>query len=502
MSTTERPQSAGAFPPASSPESVGVPSRAVLRFLDRLDSERVPMHGFLLVRRGRIAAEGYWAPFAAESRHRMYSVSKSFVSLAVGLMIDEGRFSLDDRVAELLPDKVPDDAHPWAAHRWARAATVRHLLTMATQNSKTSYTPADPDWARTFFAVEPSHPPGTVFNYDTAATVVLTTIVERLAGSTFLDYLRARLLDAIGFSPDAWCVETPEGTSWGGSGVICTLRDMAKVAYVCMHDGRWGDRQLLPEWYVREATARQIDNTIIHGKHGYGYQIWRLAENGFGFVGMGSQLAYCFPDRDFVFSCTADTQGIGPTGAGVVDAMWDEIYAGLSDEPIPEDPDAAAELASRIGDLRLLPRAGAASSSVASVVGGRWYELEPNRMGIERLRVTFTGDEGTLELVKRDGARTLRFGVGHLVAGTFPETHYSGRRIGTPAGREYRCLASAAWVEEHKLDLLVYVTDDYLGTLRASLAFTGDEIGVRMTKVAEWFLDEYEGFAGGRAGDR
>lgn len=488
--------------PAPSPESVGIPSRAVLRFLDRIEHERVPMHGLLLLRRGRVAAEGYWAPFTAESRHRMYSVSKSFVSLAVGLMVDEGRFSLDDRVADLLPDKVPDDAHLWAAHPWARAATVRHLLTMATQNSKTSYTPADADWARSFFTVEPSHPPGTLFNYDTAATVVLTTVVERLAGATFLDYLRPRLLDAIGFSPDAWCVETPEGTSWGGSGVICTLRDMAKVAHVCMRGGRWGDEQLLPEWYVREATARQIDNTIVHGKHGYGYQIWRLPENGFGFVGMGSQLAYCFPDRDFEFACIADTQGIGPTGEGIVDAMWDELYPSLADEPLPADPDAAAELEARLSALRVLPRAGAASSPAAERVDGTWYDLEPNPMGIERLRVTFDGDEGTLELVKRDGTRSLRFGLGRQVAGTFPETHYCGRRIGTPSGAEYRCLASAAWVEEHKLDLLVFIVDDYLGTLRASLSFTGGEVGVRMTKVAEWFLDEYEGFAGGRAQPR
>jgi CubicO group peptidase (beta-lactamase class C family) len=484
---------------AASAESVGIPSRSVLRFLDRIDAERVPMHGLLLIRRGQVAAEGYWAPFTAGTRHRMYSVSKSYVSLAVGLMVDEGRFSLDDRAADLLPDKVDDDAHPWAAHPWARAATVRHLLMMATQNSKTSYTPADPDWARTFFTAEPSHPPGTVFNYDTAATVVLTTIVERLAGSTFLDYLRPRLLDPIGFSPDAWCVQTPEGTSWGGSGVICTLGDMAKVAHVCMRGGRWGERQLLPEWYVREATSLRIDNTIIHGKHGYGYQIWRLAQNGFGFVGMGSQLAYCFPDRDFLFSCIADTQGTGPTGEGVVDAMWDELYAHLVDEPLAEDPRAARELDARLAGLRLLPRAGAVSSPVAARVAGTWYRLEPNPMGIERLRVSFDGDEGTLEFTKTDGPRSLRFGIGRQVESAFPETHYYGRRIGTPSGSEYRCLASGAWVEEHKLDLLVFITDDYLGTLRASLSFVGDEIGVHMTKVAEWFLDEYEGFAGGHA---
>lgn len=478
---------------ATSPESAGIPSRTVLRFLERIDAERVPMHGFLLVRHGRTAAEGYWAPFTAKSRHRMYSVSKSFVSLAVGLMVDEGRFSLDDRVAELLPDKVPADVHPWVA-----STTVRNLLMMATPHTGTSYTPADPDWARTFFTKEPSHPPGTLFNYDTAATVVLTTIVERLAGATFLEYLRPRLLDPIGVSPDAWCIETPEGTSWGGSGVVCTLDDMARVAHVCMHGGRWEERQLLPRWYVDEATSRQIDNTIIHGNHGYGYQMWRVPQDGFAFIGMGSQLAYCFPGRDFQFTCISDTQGIGPTGTGVVDAMWDEIFPHLADGPLPEDPIGLTELDAKIGSLSVLPAAGSMESPVASRVSGRWYLLEPNPMGIKRLRVVIEGDQGRVEFEKADGARSLSFGLGTNTGGTFPERGYYGPRIGTASGAGYACLASGAWVEEHKLDLLVFITDDYLGTLRASFSFVGDEIGVHMMKVAEWFLDEYEGFAGGR----
>ena len=75
------------FTPASSPESVGIPSQAILNFLARIDAERINMHGFLLVRHNHIAAEGYWAPWSAERRHRMYSVSKSFVALAVGMML-------------------------------------------------------------------------------------------------------------------------------------------------------------------------------------------------------------------------------------------------------------------------------------------------------------------------------------------------------------------------------------------------------------------------------
>jgi CubicO group peptidase (beta-lactamase class C family) len=291
------------FTTAHSPESLGIPSRAILNFLRRIDSERICMHGFLLVRRNQIVAEGYWAPWSADRKHRMYSVSKSFVALAVGMIVDEGRLTLDDRVAEYFLDKLPEKLHPWLS-----ASTVRDLLMMSTAHSTTSYTRKDSDWVWTFFNRTPSHPPGTLFSYDTAATVVLTATVERLAGMPFLDYMRPRFLDRIGFSADAWCVRTPEGVSWGGSGVICTLRDLARVALSCMNGGMWGEERVLPERYVRAAIAKQIDNTI-RGGGGYGYQIWRDNENGFSFRGMGSQYAICFPDREFMFTCIADTQG-------------------------------------------------------------------------------------------------------------------------------------------------------------------------------------------------
>ena len=187
------------FQIASSPESVGIPSEAVLRFLERIDRNRICLHGFLLVRHGQVASEGYWAPFTPDRLHRMYSISKSFVSLAIGSLIGEGRLRLDDCVASFFPDKVPQDLHPWLAQ-----ATVRDLLMMATPHSENAYTRHDKDWAWCFFNKQPSHPAGTVFAYDTAATVVLNTIVERISGMPFLEYLRPRLLDPIGFSPDAW----------------------------------------------------------------------------------------------------------------------------------------------------------------------------------------------------------------------------------------------------------------------------------------------------------
>ena len=478
------------FTPAPSPESLGIPSQAILNFLQRIDAERINMHGFLLVRGNRIAAEGYWAPWSAERKHRMYSISKSFVALAVGLLIDEGRLTLDARVADYFPDKVPAKLHPWLA-----TSTVRDLLIMATAHSSTSYTREDPDWVWTFFNKQPSHPPGTIFAYDTAATVVLTAIVEQLAGVAFLDYMRPRFLDPIGFAADAWCVRRPEGGSWGGSGVICTLRDMAKVALTCLNGGKWGAAQLLPAAYVQAATAKQIDNSL-GGNGGYGYQIWCERDQGFSFRGMGSQYAIAVPAKDFLFTCIADTQG-APAGSPIPDVMWEEIYPHLADGALPADHTAQAALTAKLESLAVLPLLGNPTAPVAATVNGAWYGLEANPMGITRLCLSFSGDQGMWEYTNAQGDNVLRFGIGRVVAGNFPQRNYFGDQIGMISGREYECLASAAWVDAQTLNLEVTITDIYLGGLRVSFAFKGEEIGVFMTKQAEWFLDEYQGFAGG-----
>lgn len=479
------------FSPAASPESVGIPSSAMLRFLERIDREQICMHGFLVVRRGQVAAEGYWAPFSEQRMHRMYSISKSMVSLAIGLMIDEGKLRLTDRVANFFPDKAPKDLHPYLAQ-----TTIRDLLMMADPHAQTTYTSHDPDWAAGYFEKTPTHPPGTIFTYNTSATVMLNTIVERIGGVPFLESMRKRLLDPIGFSKDAWCVQTPEGASWGGSGVICTLRDMAKLAYVCMNRGRWNGAQLISEQYIREATTKQIDNSLL-GHHGYGYQIWVEKDNGFAFRGMGSQFAFCYPDRDFLFACIADTQGAGAWTPSVEDVFREELFAKLEDAPLPDDAAAHLALREKIDTLAVLPQRGELTSPVAADINGKWYRLNDNPMQITRMRWSFAGEEGVWEYENASGEHRLRFGMGKVVAETFPQTNYFGERIGTPAGRGYDCLSSAAWVEAHKLNMLVYLTDHYFGTLKMTFAFKGNEIAVDMKKAAEWFLDEYVGLAGG-----
>ncbi|MFI1789714.1 serine hydrolase domain-containing protein [Streptomyces olivaceoviridis] len=100
-------------------------SRSITALLDRLEALSVECHSIMVVRHGHVVAEGWWAPYSAERPHFLYSLTKSFTSVAVGLAIADGLLSLDDRVVDVLPDHVPDDIS-----EQGRRLTVHHLLSM------------------------------------------------------------------------------------------------------------------------------------------------------------------------------------------------------------------------------------------------------------------------------------------------------------------------------------------------------------------------------------
>lgn len=481
------------------PEAAGIPSAAVAAFIDRLEDKTLPMHSILVLKGDRIAAEAYWKPFDETFRHRMYSTSKSFVSVAIGILAGDGRLSLDDRVVDFFPEYKEKCApvHPYAA-----MVTVRDLLKMTTCFTASNYAPFD-DWTEAFFRIPAGHIPGRSFRYDTLGTVMLCMIVRRVSGVEFMTLLQTRLFDPVGMSAQLQCIQSPCGHDWGGSGVLCTTRDLAKFAYVCMHGGRWDGEQLIPEDYIRAATSRQVDNTLTMSdpehQYGYGYQFWRT-RSGFACRGMGSQLAVCVPDSDLILVTTADTQAVACGDSIIYDALDSSILESMRDASIAENPTAHAALQAKIAKLSLRTVAGAKRSPLTGGIAGRTYVLDENNMKMKYVRFAFEGDEGVLAYENATGAHEIRFGFGKQVRQTFPETHYFGRTMVRPGNRGYDCHASAAWRRNDSLVLCVYATDEYFGTLRMSFVFDGDTVTVQSEKFAEMFFDEYQGFTSGQAG--
>ena len=483
------------------PEEVGISSQWILNVFNRLEKRKFLSHSILIARDGAVVGEGYYAPFTRDERHRMYSTSKTFVATAIGMLIGEGRLSLDDRIVDFFPEFKPEPTHPFLAE-----ATVRDLLVMSTPYTRPSYSFDRKDWVESFFKRVPERPSGTYFNYDTAGSFLLDVIVERLTGKPFMEYLYETLLGDTGFSEGVRCVNSPDGYSWGGSGVLCTTRDLARLGQIYLDKGEVHGKQILPRDFAEEAVKRQIDNNtsghldLVHG-YGYGYQIWCIADGCFAFLGMGGQVCIVCPRHRLVMATTSDEQGSAVGYHFLFELFFLELVERLDatgGAPLPADPETYAKLNERVKGLRChLPLIGEADSPYAEEYLGKTYLFGQNQLGIERLSVERRGEGAVLRFLARGEEKEIPFGFGEYAIAPFPETEYDGLAIGEPMGRGYRTMSAALWTEERKLVIRSYLIDDYFGNLATTLSFKGDTLTVLMQKTAEHFLNEYQGIAVG-----
>lgn len=481
----------------SMPEREGIPSRAIERYMRALIDARIAIHSVMVVRRRKVVFESYWKPFDENFQHRLYSCSKSVVSMAIGYLADKGLIDLDDKCVKYFDKKIAGRT----IDPLLEECTIRDLLRMASPWTRgANYTAADPDWEETFFTDEVSHVPGTVFSYCTSGTTVLCYIIKYVTGVDFVETLRP-VFDEIGVSEDVFCVKSPDGIEWGGSGMCATARDFAKIADLCMHYGEYEGRQLLPRDYLIEATTNQIDNSIYaecdDKAQGYGYQFWMTKNDGFAFFGMGGQYALCFPKQDLMIVTTGYEELSQMGRMEIFYALWREVFPYLSDAALPEDAAAQAGLKALADGLEFIHAQGAKESPMAAEICGKEFIMRENAMGIRRARFDFQGDEGVMAYENATGKHYLRFGICKNVEQEFPEI-YSGRQLGVKAENGYKCLTSAAWSRPDTLILHCYVTDIHMGQMRMAIAFKNDTVTINAVKHAEWFMDEYQGFASGR----
>lgn len=486
------------------PESEGLPSSAVLELLDFFREEHINMHSFMLVRRGKILTEAYYKPFDEHFMHRLYSCSKSIVALAVGRLVGEGRVSLSDPLLSYFPEFSPSDPEQ-------RRTTVEDALKMTLPFVGSHYArfPGErgegklisDGWDSAYFSDR--HPtvklPGTLFNYHSHTSYILGLLVERVSGESFLDYLRP-IFDKIGVSENIRSVNSPDGHPWGSSGVICTMRDFAKIGELILRRGEYRGEQLLPRDYMERATSpltdTQHDGGYSAARVGYGYQIW-AERYGYGMHGLGGQLVFCFPEKDFMFVCNADTQD---SVGNRMDAIYREVsrlYRRIEDTSLPEGDDLLT-LRRAVGELRVDRSFGAPHSTLEVKFASKVFTLSQNPMGIKHLSLAFSGSEGILRYDTPRGDREILFGLGDYREILFPEEHYYDLTVKRSGGRTPRALATGSFVREEKLLIVVDIIDNSLATLGISIELSGDSISLKMTNSAEEFLSEYRGFAIGR----
>jgi CubicO group peptidase (beta-lactamase class C family) len=448
-------QNAGSLP-RSVPEAEGISSAAIMQFLDSAMASQHEFHSIMIVRHGKVIAEGWWNPYGPDLKHTLYSTSKSFTSTALGFAVAEKKLTVKDKVVSFFADELPDTISPYLAQ-----LTLKDLLTMSVGQDPDptfSLRSADSNWVRSFLALPIVNEPGTMFLYNSMATYMLSAIVQKVTGERIIDYLTPRLFEPLGISGMDWEVD-PMGINTGGWGLRLKTEDMAKFGQLLLQKGKWNDRQIIPASWVEEATTFKIDQApdapqsrkdSSDWMQGYCYQFWRCRNNAFRADGAFGQYIIVMPDQDAVIAITAES----PDMQDEINLIWENLLPAMEDKELPENVAMAENLRQRLQSLSLPPDPESIASNAAPDLQPKTFQLEDNDRQLDVLSIEFTGELCHVVLQAHNAAYRLDFGSAEWTEGT---TARPGPSLTGPLGGidNYRIAGKYNWRDNHTLYLVL-----------------------------------------------
>jgi len=427
--------------PRCAPEEQGVPSQAVLGFLEFIQKQTLRVHSYMIVKNGHVISEAWWKPFAPNLPHMLFSLSKSFTSIAVGFAVQERLVSVDDCVCQYFPEHLA--ALEGQYDERFKRMKLRHLLTMSTGQAREAAFGENSIY--NFIKTPLAHEPGSRFMYNTPATYMLSAVVQKVTGQRLSQYLTPRLFEPLGIEDPIWDRCTM-GIDMGGIGLNLRTEDIAKFGQFLLQKGVWNGERLLDAAWIEAASAKQADSSRFSTDpdwiQGYGYQFWRCRHNAFRGDGMFGQFCVIMPDQNAVVAITGslDMQKM-------LDGVW-ELLPALSGAP---------------RNVRLATRTSALKRKIAGLshitdedaqkrdrtleksVSRRVYEIDRNWLGVHRMTVNFYDDDCQITLLGKNGAVKETFMAG---MGTWKRT-----TTNAPFGAAY---AKAVWAGDSflRVDIL------------------------------------------------
>ncbi len=460
------------------PESVGIHSKGILDFIDLAERRGLELHGMMLLRHGKVCAEGWWTPYNPASPHMMFSFTKALTSTAIGFAVQEGSLALEDKLCDLFPDKMPENP----GENLLRC-TVRDLLTMSCGHKTEidTFDVSKPDWIANFLAHDFQYAPGTCFMYNTAGTNLLCAALKRRTGEDLFAYLTPRLFEPLGIS-GVECFRLPDGVEMGGAGSRLKTEDMARfILFVAQH-GMWAGKQLLNAAWFNEATAKQVETCSPaydvqnpDWRCGYGFQFWRcVPEHVVRADGAFGQYGVIFEDKDAILIL----QSASVNQQDQLTCAWETILPAITDQAsLPESPMAhvlqhrlkKAEIQpmlsarnpmaeQRFGGRRMVP--DAKLPGLADLIGGIWI-VAPQGGETQALRLDFAADKAVLTAEQDNGAFSVDIGL---------QSHFA---LSTLCGRTYG--AVGRWRSETCFEAEIRCAEAVAGK-RMLFQFDGDTL--------------------------
>ncbi|WP_265520262.1 serine hydrolase domain-containing protein [Oerskovia flava] len=294
-------------------------------FRRRTEEQDLGVYGVHVHREGHDPLEHR---FRADDRVHVWSGSKTFTAVAIGIARGAGLLDLDDPVLDHFAD------HRGRVGAGVDQVTIRHLLQMTSGSPVTWFElPADAphDVAATFLSADLVTRPGERFDYSNASTYLLGRVVERVSGEDLRDYLVPRLFDPLGIANPQW-LRCPLGFSEGAKGLHLTTSELARLGRLLLQRGTWEGVSLVPADFVdamhTDVVSTAHFSTDPESAGGYGYQVWTSTPDGaWRADGRYGQFSIVLPRQRAVVTVTAHNER---NANDILRAVWDGLLPALS----------------------------------------------------------------------------------------------------------------------------------------------------------------------------
>ncbi len=479
------------LPRSSTPEEQGVSSIAINAFLDSIAKSKHEFQSLIIVRHGKVVAEGWWNPYRPDLKHTLYSLSKSFTATAVGFAKSEGKLALTDKVISFFPDKLPD-----TVSTYLKQLTVKHLLTMSVgqEPDPTFAATQTKDWVKTFLGLKIKYEPGSKFLYNSMASHTLSAIVEKATGQHISDYLQPRLFDPLGISGIDWETDL-DGVDTGGWGLRLKTEDIAKFAQLFLQKGKWNGKQILPEGWVEEASSAQIIQNPQYSQakrdssdweQGYGYQMWRCRHNGFRGDGAFGQYAIVLPEKDAVIAITSESMDM----QGELNLIWSTLLPAFQEGSLKPNKSSADALGKRLASLSLPVKKE--SITKPANIAGKSFAIDQNSLDIQTLSFDIKDNKYTLGIKTSSGNYSFKLAPNSWETG---ETTLAGPYLLASATNNlkglppFKVAGEYTWIDANTLEIILrYTESPHRRTMICT--FDGDNISVLVKRSV---LEDAEG---------
>ncbi len=392
--------------PTTSPSQAGIDAQGILDLLDA--AAHLDLHSIAIAREGQVVARGWWAPYAADRVHLVYSCSKSLTASTIATLVRDGLLGLDDPILDHLPPDVLDGVD--IADVWQRV-TVRHCLTMTVGHTAEAWQPdlrREGDLLRAVLLNPPDAEPGSVFAYNQVATYLLSRAAEHRGGAPLVDLARERVLAPLGSTTLEWHRDD-DGHSLGFSGAHVLTDDLLSLAQLWLDGGRTPDgTQLLPAGWVDDAARPFLEvpeDPDSDWAQGYGQSFW-IARHGYRGDGAYGQYAIVLPEQRVVVAITSEVVDMQEP----LDLLWTHLLPAI-DRAGSGEADAA--LAARLAELSI-----PALSASGTAPEQRTFPVDPaSDLDPAYTAVTISEDGGTVTLTRAGVEHTIAAGDGEWLLG-------------------------------------------------------------------------------------